>query len=80
MATIPTTIIHFSDIYEKDEGTVTYENGTLKGSDEMNEAFARDWLSVGYTAEEFVEKFSDWNNGHLWTKAETAAGTNAEAE
>jgi hypothetical protein len=57
--------IAFTNIDGEDLGYAEYTNGTLTGSNDERSADIDQWISGGYTPEEYVEYFREWSNGYL---------------
>ena len=63
----PITIV-FSDIRSKEIGTVSFDGETLTPSNAATASFVNNDMENGMSAEDFVEKYSNWSNGHLYSE------------
>lgn len=66
MATENVTL-YFRDIFGNENGSISYENGTITGSDEGKQHLIDEHLERGLTPEDIVEKFTDWTSGYSQT-------------
>lgn len=63
------TTIVFTDIAFKELGTVTFDGTTLTFSNEYVKEMARHYLDRGMSSQQWVAKFSSWDNGHIFSEA-----------
>ena len=64
----PVITIVFSDIHHKEIGAVYYDGETLKPSNEKMAGVLDSDLKNGMTPAQWVEKFSSWSNGYVWSE------------
>lgn len=61
------TVILFTDIKYNPQGKVTLEGGKLTGSNEFAQEMIDFYIDRGMTPEEWIKKFSSWNNGYIYS-------------
>ena len=62
------TTIVFSDIRRKELGTVKFDGEKLTASNEFAQSMVEYYEGSGITAAEWVEKFSNWGNGYVFSE------------
>jgi len=62
------TTIVFSDINHKEFCAVYYDGKTLRGSNDMGVGMYEPYLEQGMTVEAWVERFSAWTNGYVFSE------------
>lgn len=64
----PLTTIVFSDINHKEYCVVHYDGTTLTSPTDMGVNMFQPYLDKGMTAEAWVERFSGWTNGYVFSE------------
>lgn len=64
----PTVTIVFSDIRRVELGTVKFDGEKLSASNEFAASMVEFYEGSGMTAADWVEKFSNWGNGYVFSE------------